>query len=93
MLIECCYSEIKLYLCITQLVILIYIYHFPNGNRSVKIDSLFFMPYCFILPSLSFQSDHFAVWEAVPVDSEADKGAFLMPSLDAGSTWIDMEEV
>ena len=53
----------------------------------------FFMPYCFILPSLSFQSDHFAVWEAVPVDSEADKGAFLMPSLDAGSTWIDMEEV
>lgn len=30
-----------MYLCTVQLVILIYIYHFPNGNLSVKIDFLF----------------------------------------------------
>lgn len=50
------------YLCIEQLVILIYIYHFPRGNLSVKIDSFFL--YTCILPlhqntdSPSLDSNH-----------------------------------
>ena len=41
------------YLCTVQLVILIYIYHFPKGNLSVKIDYLFsFMVFSFLLMAM-----------------------------------------
>lgn len=44
-----CLYEYYSYLCIGQLVILIYIYHFPSRNPSVKIGSFFLLNYqnCF----------------------------------------------